>query len=119
MIHLFDILHQVLPGIAIAAWATVFVRLQESGEAFSFVPNLVARVITFGKAGAKGIGKVRGLRFAIWKWTTCAKCHAGIVSVAVALVSLQDLSQITPYLLRDIWLSFTSAVFFAIFFERI
>lgn len=62
----------------------VFVRgLQGKGEIFSFVWVAAAAFLDPGHTGDMPNTKREGKawhRWAVWKWATCEKCHAGIVA---------------------------------------
>ena len=79
-------------ALVIGSWSFVFVRLQEPGHVFDFLPDLIARILSFGEEGER-MFKPNFLTRPIWKWVVCSVCHSGIFALVYSLASGFSLRQ--------------------------
>jgi len=79
-------------ALVIGSWSFIFVRLQNPGHVFDFLPDLVARILSLGEEGER-LFKPNFLTRPIWKWVVCSVCHSGIFALVYSLASGFSLRQ--------------------------
>lgn len=92
------------PAILLSLWGFVFVRLQEAGEVFGWLPNFAARFFTFGRWSAKAI-KQNTLPYILFKWVCCSKCHSGVLALAWCIAHGYSLRIAAAFMVINLFIS--------------
>lgn len=71
----------------IGMWSFLFTNhLVNKKEIFGFISKAINEYVTGEKDRIPAVDDLRAFDYALWKWTNCEKCHAGLIGLVYALV---------------------------------
>ncbi len=73
----------------IAVWGYLYCgKLTESSGVFYFMPNLISKIASLGKANAMTFKPKNYIQNALVMWGyKCAECHAGLVALIYSIIN--------------------------------
>lgn len=101
--------------LIIGAWAFLFADvLQKPGEVFYWFRKGLCMLDSDYRKGKTSIANeknIKGVKYILWKWGTCAKCHAGVSGLLFSMYAMPC---------KCIWFEFiVMSIFFGYLFSKV